>query len=146
LVPLMLAAGSDEPPSGELEELMNRPVYSQLDRAWGQVGEESDPLISMIKDQYRFIWQREKEGRHWLYDQRTDPLEIKNLSQQDPERVELLKADIDDFFEQGSGGALRAEEVELDQLKLHQLRALGYVIDPGAARGARKKAAGETEE
>jgi hypothetical protein len=142
LVPLMLAAGGNVSASSEIEELENRPVFSQLDKSWGKVGHDSNPLVSMIKDNHRFIWLPLKEDRYWLYDQEADPLEVINIAREDPERLESLKSEVTAFLELEKDSERKAaQEIELDQMKLHQLRALGYVIEEGAARGARKKAA-----
>jgi len=130
LLPLMLAAGSDAPPDAEVEALKNRSLYSQLDLSWGKVGVDSDPLVAIIKDNHRAIIRSNHEGREWLYDHSTDPLETKNLAKEKPELIAEMKADIEAFLEDEREGAVETEDIELTEMRLHQLRALGYVVEP----------------
>ena len=130
LLPLMLAAGSDAPPDAEVEALKNRSLYSQLDLSWGKVGVDSDPLVAIIKDNHRAIIRSNHEGREWLYDHSVDPLEKKNLAKEKPELIAEMKAEIQAFLEDEREGAIETEDIELTEMRLHQLRALGYVVEP----------------
>lgn len=130
LVPLILAAGSSEPPSEDAVALANRTLYSQLDLSWGKVGIDSDPLVSLLKGDYRAITRTKVEDRDWLYDHSVDPLEENNLAAEKPELIAEFKADIEAFLANGSEDRVETEDVELSNMRLHQLRALGYVIEP----------------
>ncbi len=130
LVPLMLAAGSGAAPSKEVEALTSRSVYSQLDLSWGKVGIDADPLVSIIKGDYRAISRIDREGAEWLYDHSVDPLEKNNLAREEPELVAEFKAEIRSFLDAAREDAVETKDVELSEMRLHQLRALGYVIEP----------------
>jgi arylsulfatase A-like enzyme len=140
LVPLMLAAGSSDSPNEEVRALSDRKLYSQLDLSWGKVGIEPDPLISMLKGDYRAISRTNIEGHDWLYDHSVDPLEKNNLAKEMPELVAELKADIQAFLDDGSDGAVEIDTVELSEMRMHQLRALGYVIEPRTKANPKPKA------
>jgi hypothetical protein len=63
-----------------------------------------------------------------LYDPVADPREQRNLSRAEPERTKELEPLVEEFLRQqvpwGS-----AVEVEIDEIRRDQLRALGYVFD-----------------
>ena len=130
LVPLMLAAGTSEPPSEEAEALAKRNLFSQLDLSWGRVGIDSDPLVSMLKGDYRVISRNSVEGQEWLFDHSVDPLEKNNLAKQQPELMGELKAEIQAYLDDQAEDPVETEDVELTEMRLHQLRALGYVVEP----------------
>jgi hypothetical protein len=53
-----------------------------------------------------------------------------NVAAEHPEVVAELAQDLDDFLNQRKTQWEHAPEVELDEMRQHQLRALGYVIEP----------------
>ena len=130
LVPLMLAAGTSEPPGEQAEALANRVLFSQLDLSWGRVEIDSDPLVSMLKGDYRAISRNNVDGQEWLYDHSVDPLEKNNLAKELPELMGEFKAEIQAFLEIAVDDPVETEDVELTEMRLHQLRALGYVVEP----------------
>jgi arylsulfatase A-like enzyme len=131
LVPLILAAADPALASAESEALAKRPVYSQLDRAWGKVDMPSNPLIAMAKDPYRLIVDINEPQNTSLFDNTDDPRELENVAQDQPDLVKELRAEVDAFLDAEAAIGLAPEEVELDEMRLHQLRALGYVIERG---------------
>ncbi|MDP6977468.1 MAG: sulfatase [Myxococcota bacterium] len=130
LMPLIEAAASDGPPSDEARALADRSLFSQLDLSWGQVEAEADPLIAMIKDGHRAIARPKLERHRWLYDHNVDPLERQNIAEQEAERYAEFRAEMDAFLAEGKESAVETKDIELDQMRLHQLRALGYVVEP----------------
>ncbi len=130
LVPLIEAAMSDGPPSEEARELADRSLFSQLDLSWGRVEADSDPLIAMIKDGQRAIARPSRPDHRYLFDHTVDPLERQNLATTEEERYEALRSEMEAFLEAGKETQIETEDIELDQMRLHQLRALGYVIEP----------------
>jgi arylsulfatase A-like enzyme len=130
LVPLMLAAGTSEPPGEQAEALANRVLFSQLDLSWGRLEIDSDPLVSMLKGDYRAISRNNVDGQEWLYDHSVDPLEKNNLAKELPELMGEFKAEIQAFLEIAVDDPVETEDVELTEMRLHQLRALGYVVEP----------------
>ncbi|MCP4039947.1 MAG: sulfatase [bacterium] len=130
LVPLIEAAASDAPPSQQARALAERGLFSQLDLSWGKVEVESDPLVAMLKGDHRAIARTKHAGRAWLYDHAVDPLERKNIAAEEPEIYAALRAEIQAFLDAESQHEVETEDIELSEMRLHQLRALGYVIEP----------------
>jgi arylsulfatase A-like enzyme len=123
LVPLIEAAGRGEG-NGPVAD---RPVMSQLDRTWGR-SNEAQPLVSVTRGAERLIFDPEDPEKVQLYDLAADPGEQNNLAAERPDRVAALLAEGRERFARRTEGAI-AESVEVDELQLQQLRALGYVVE-----------------
>jgi arylsulfatase A-like enzyme len=124
LVPLMLAAGGVPIPE---EQLRVRPAFAELDQTWGQAIREPKPLVAVLDDGYRLLQPLNDPARAELYDRRADPTEQRNLAEREPERLSALRQEIEGYVERE--GAFTAPDVEVDDLREAQLKALGYVID-----------------
>jgi arylsulfatase A-like enzyme len=124
LVPAMLAAAR-----GESDGSGARPIFAHLDRRWGKSREESDPLVSVTEGPLRLFLPLNQPQRAELYDLAADPREQKNLADERAADRDRLARLVQGHFE----GAVipwgkSPDQVELDELRLNQLRALGYVI------------------
>jgi hypothetical protein len=65
-----------------------------------------------------------------LYDQARDPEEQINLAMERPEDGERLQGEIEAYLRDASPPwSSGVPEVELDDMMLNQLRALGYKVD-----------------
>jgi len=137
LLPLIEAASSDGPLSPEARVLADRSLYSQLDLSWGKVDVDSDPLIALIKGDYRAIARINHRGHDWLYDHAVDPLEEKNLAEDRAEVYQELRSEMEAFLADESEDKVETEDIELGEMRLHQLRALGYVIEPRTKKGGK---------
>ncbi len=123
--PEILAAARGEPlaESGE-------PGFAQLDRHWGQRNQESAPTISIVEGPLRYV--RVPDGNtvsEELFDASVDPAELRNLAAERTEDLERLREIGTNYLE--SGGTPwgdDAEQLEMDEMQLNQLRALGYAI------------------
>ncbi len=124
LVPLMEAAsgGGSGPP-----------VFSQLDRRWGRPGEEPAPMVAVTRDNLRLLLPVDRPEAAELYDHASDPAESQNLAEVRPEEAKQLR-ELADAHLAGAESPWQAapKEVELDRMRLEQLRALGYVIGGNA--------------
>ena len=124
LVPLIeAAAGLREVP----EDLANRPVFAQLDRTWGRTGSEPDPLVSIVKKDFRMLHQLRPPNRLELYDKSVDPSEQRNLAGRRADVRGELRGDLEEFFEGGVAWG-STPEIDVDEMHAAQLRALGYVV------------------
>jgi arylsulfatase A-like enzyme len=129
LVPLVERAGGLGGRAGEAEQLAARPVFSQLDRSWGRMGEEPRPLVAVVKGPYRYISRRFDPERAELFDHGSDPLEQSNIAMEQPDLVAELETDLERFLSEENTTWGGPEEVEIDAMRMHQLRALGYVLE-----------------
>ncbi len=124
LAPLILETAGVAPADG----FEPRPVYAHLDRRWGSTT-HSDPLLSVTDGDLRLLWLVNRPRIPELYDLAADPDERINLAPQNSEDTERLKEMATRYYEESKSPWGRdPEEVELDELRLNQLRALGYVI------------------
>jgi arylsulfatase len=103
--------------------------FAHLDRSWGQPSEPSKPVIGVREGSYRLIHDVNDPKQDRLFDLGSDLGEFSNIAAQLPETVAKLQ-DRANLYLQGEtpweGGA---PEIELDELHLRQLRALGYSIE-----------------
>jgi arylsulfatase A-like enzyme len=124
LVPLMLSAAG----AGSADDSFRRPVIGQLDRRWGSPN-ISAPLVSVTDGDLRLMWWVKRPERTALFDIDEDPAELKNLFRPDDPTGQRLVEMAQQYYESGSNAwGVEPRRVELDELRLNQLRALGYVI------------------
>jgi arylsulfatase A-like enzyme len=123
LLPAIEAAyrGERDPAGAE------RPRLSQIDRAWGRVGAEPDPLVKLARGDWRFYLGTPESGQLELYDVAKDPGERSNVARAQPEVVAALRAEVERYLADRPVEG-RAEVREIDEMRLLQLRALGYVV------------------
>jgi hypothetical protein len=76
----------------------------------------------------RFNYRGAEPGKTELFDRSTDPIERRNLVAAEPELAEAMQAEVDAFLAKPKTQWAAAPEVELDEMRINQLRALGYVI------------------
>ncbi|MGY8803966.1 MAG: sulfatase family protein, partial [bacterium] len=140
LLPLIAAQGSTPPSADKLAELTDRAVFSQLDLSWGKVDDPSDSITAIVKGDHRAIVRQTQETQQWLFDRSSDPMELKNVVDEQPEVYADLRSEIQAFLDYEPENAVETREIELDDMALHQLRALGYVVEPRTkARPAAKE-------
>jgi arylsulfatase A-like enzyme len=128
-LPRILEAGGEAPRSDA--ERHERPVFAQLARGWGTPKTGDRPLVSVTWRGKRLIAQLDRPERLELYDHGVDPAEANDLYPTDPQAADSLRALVEQYVADAkpSWGA-PPREIELDELRLNQLRALGYVIEP----------------
>ena len=86
-------------------------------------------MVSVTDKNMRLLWRVETPKLSELYDLDADPGEQQNLYGTDAASAERLQTLAQDYYENGaSPWGVDAVEVELDELRLNQLRALGYMI------------------
>lgn len=123
LMPAIESAALGQP-SGDEGSLR----FAHLEDAWGQLEEGSDPIISVTEDRWRLIYQSSK-GDPQLFDKEQDPTEQTDLISEQPEIVSTLSEHVEDYLERDQAPWPEQEmSVEMDEMELHQLRALGYGV------------------
>lgn len=131
LVPLILEAGGE---SVETDGIV-RPVYAQLQRGWGRPTPQAASLVSVTSEGKRLITELNGKGdpSAEFYDHSVDPGEQHDLLKDAAEGTDIAGAQraLLDGYAELAGSAPWGEEptsVELDEMRLNHLRALGYVI------------------
>jgi arylsulfatase A-like enzyme len=124
LVPAILAAAR-----GEADGTPARPIFAHLDRRWGKGRDESDPLVSVTEGSLRLVLPVKEPRFVELYDLAADPGEKHNLAgERTADRDRLVKVATSHVEGATIPWGKPPGEVELDELRLNQLRALGYVV------------------
>jgi len=110
------------------EEVLDpeRSIFSDLDTGWGSPRKRSNRTVALTRGAHR-AHELNEEGFE-LYNLESDSGERADLSDRDPDLREELRAEIAAYV-QGGEPRWRTEEIELDEMMLNQLRALGYKIE-----------------
>jgi arylsulfatase A-like enzyme len=129
LVPLVLAAAGAGGADGAPPE---RPVFAQLERGWGRPeARNAASLVSVTDGNLRLLTTLSGRKPARLFDRAADPTEKRNLARSDPETAVRLRALVDGYARSTKPPwGVAPREVELDELRLNHLRALGYVVEP----------------
>jgi arylsulfatase A-like enzyme len=103
--------------------------FAQLDRNWGQLEKEAAPILAFREDSLRLIHDTSHPDQDQLFDVAADPREKVNLSTTLPGDAARLLAEAQAIMDSGNVFEGGAPQVELDEMHLRQLRALGYSIE-----------------
>ena len=127
-LPLILEAGGAK--SAPRTDGLRRPVFAELDRKWGNTKQPPDPLVSVSDERMRMFFPVKNPENSELYDQATDRPEQTNLAAERPEELAAYRTLAEGYLAADAppwGTAVGI--VELDELELHQLKALGYRME-----------------
>jgi len=121
----ILAAARGEPFSEK-----TTPAYAHLDRTWGRHGTQPAPTVSVLDGGYRYVRTPSVSGGHEdeLFDSRHDPAELEDVGRQHRDVVERMSALADRYLENEPAWQVRTPPLEMDEIQLNQLRALGYAV------------------
>ena len=111
--------------SGGSEAIPERPEFAQLDQAWGRVRAEPMPSVAVQKGGFRMI--RESRSGDHLFDLRSDQLEQSDVTAENPDVAAELGAALDEYETRGRVFD-SVPHIELNDMELRQLRALGYMV------------------
>jgi arylsulfatase A-like enzyme len=107
------------------------PSYAYLDTVWGQIDLPPSPLVGIQRDNQRLIYNHAKpDDTNQVFDLATDPGERRNLRKQPPAWITELKPELDASFG-GKAPWGDGKRVDIEEMELNQLRALGYVVGEG---------------
>jgi len=124
LLPLVLAAGdeSTEPAS----EGKTRPVFSEIDRHWGGGGPPRQ-VVALTSGEARVIVNGARANSVEFYDTRRDPLELIDRAAEHPPELAPMVEQIGRYRQDSKPPwGVESPTIEVDALRLNQLRALGY--------------------
>jgi len=125
LVPqIVAAAGGEAPPEGD------GLAFAQIDQKWGRTRETPRPMVAVNQGRWRLIFRAGLPKRSELYDKSEDPHEGQSLSAEQPEVTEAMNELAIGYLKSPPPpwGGDEAPLVEIDELELNQLRALGYGV------------------
>ena len=127
LVPEILAAARGESPP---LEVLNRQGFAHLMHGWGRP-DATESTYALASRELRFVSYLGAGGERFerLFDISADPAELRSVATERPELAEEMRKRADALAEIDPVWG-KPQEVELRELELRQLRALGYVL-PG---------------
>jgi len=108
-------------------------VIAHLDQTWGQRVQTTSPNVAVREGSYRYIQFRNPKGKiaEQLFDSARDAREVKNLlaadgTPEDKAVGERMRAQVESYLTSKPVWQGETKPLELDELQLNQLRALGY--------------------
>lgn len=105
-------------------------AFAHLDRSWGRVGVPPRWIVAVTNASHRLIYYPDGERRSELFDIREDPAEQRDRYEEDVEAAEALERAARAYVARGRASwALEEKTVEIDELMMGQLRAIGYAIE-----------------
>lgn len=123
-VPEILAAAKGSPLPLDEEAVR----YAHIDQNWGTSTADPRPTVSVSQGQYRYIYYADKPDQGHLYDKVADPTEKSNIAGTDVEVVARMKGLAESYLELPPPSWGQGELIDIDEMQLNQLRALGYQI------------------
>ncbi|MEM7413571.1 MAG: sulfatase [Myxococcota bacterium] len=124
-VPEMLAElRSETPPADETV------AVAHLDQTWGQRVDTISPTVSVSEKGFRYVMVRGPKGNtvEELFDADQDRRELQNVAEENPEVTARLRDEAERYLEREPPWKDDAPTLELDEIQLNQLRALGYSL------------------
>ncbi len=124
LVPQIVAA-ADGASDADAEGV----AIAHLDQSWGRAQQRSRPMVSFTEGRWRLIYRAHAPKKSELFDKWQDPREQRNVAEDWPEVFEDLSGKAKAYLaSRPPPWGDDAPTVEIDEMQLHQLRALGYGV------------------
>ncbi len=116
--------------AGQGEEAEETIVFAQIDQTWGRTDRDPKDVIALTQGTWRYVHHASDPDRDELYDLASDPREQRNIVGRSADQPETFKRHVEEYLESPDPPwGSETPTVELDDLQLNQLRALGYAID-----------------
>jgi arylsulfatase A-like enzyme len=104
-------------------------AIAHLDQSWGRDHQKPRPMVSYTEGRWRLIYRAHAPEASELFDKWEDPHEQHNVAEQWPEILEDLSGKAEAYLaSRPPPWGDDAPTVEIDEMQLHQLRALGYGV------------------
>jgi arylsulfatase A-like enzyme len=104
-------------------------AIAHLDQNWGRDQQKPRPMVSYTEGRWRLIYRARAPKTSELYDKWEDPREQQNVAEEWPEVFEDLKGKAEAYLaSRPPPWGDDAPTVEINEMQLHQLRALGYGV------------------
>jgi arylsulfatase A-like enzyme len=105
------------------------PIFAQIDQTWGQARRAPEPMVAVTDGAYRLVHRVAAPQRDELYDRSRDPREQRDLAAELPDVASRLRAEAETYLASPPPPwGTAAPRVEIDDMEINQLRALGYAI------------------
>ena len=107
------------------------PAIAHLDRVWGRPVQVSPPIVAVAQDGLRYVTMQEpraRAAREELFDAKSDPAELHDVARERTEETERMRAVAQQYLESQPVWGEPSPTLELDEIQLNQLRALGYAL------------------
>jgi arylsulfatase A-like enzyme len=123
--PALLAAVAGE----EMDQADDVFALAHLDRNWGRKGAPIENAVSLVGNGYRYVRLEKVDGEvvEELFDLKQDPAELQNVLAEESERAKRLRGRVEEYLERTPPWSM-PDDLEMDEMQLDQLRALGYAI------------------
>ena len=105
-----------------------REAIAHLDMTWGQGGMKPVPNVAVTSGDFRLVTRAGPQPLEELFHHRDDPLEIHDVLARHPDRAEALRRRTAEYLAESPPWQDGTPTVELDEMELNQLRALGYMV------------------
>ncbi len=104
-------------------------AIAHLDSNWSRDPSEGKPIVALDSGRFRLIWDARVPSRPQLFDKTVDPRELRDVSAREPDRVTALVENVEAYLErQDAPWGEAAPLIEIDDMQLQQLRAIGYGV------------------
>ncbi len=104
-------------------------AIAHLDQSWGQLKEKSRPMVALNEGRWRLIYRAYRPKHSELYDVWQDPREQRDVAEDWPSVTDDLNAKVVAYLDSPPPPwGDDAPTVEIDEMQLNQLRALGYGV------------------
>ncbi len=126
-VPDILAAARGEEPAGRPDET----AIAHLDQSWGQRDKAPSATVAVARGDLRYVMISEKgasRGGEQLFDASSDAAELRNVIAARPEDAQQMRQEVARYLEGTPPWGGETQTLEMDEIQLNQLRALGYKI------------------
>ena len=123
--PEILAAARGEPPPED-----GTTGIAHLDQRWGQRGQKAAPTVAVSEGPFRFVLSRKVDGhtREELFHAGRDPEELADRVEEDAPVARRLRKVAHEYLASEPPWQGGTPTLELDEMQLNQLRALGYAV------------------
>jgi len=126
LKPEILAAARGEAAPEESEL-----AIAHLDRFWGRPVTVASPIVAVARDGLRYVAIQDpstRTTREQLFDAKSDPGELHDVARQRGEETQQLRELATQYLQSEPVWGEPSPTLELDEIQLNQLRALGYAL------------------
>jgi arylsulfatase A-like enzyme len=129
-VPDILAAARGEPAAPDA-----LPAFAYLDQNWGKRDSTSAPTVAVAEGRYRYVTGPAQHGKaggptfEALFDAAADSSELENVIDLQPEIATRMREQAKEHLAADpEPWGVEAPTLEIDEIRLQQLRALGYKV------------------